>query len=106
MESREFRAIETSCLRMSMDGFDICIVLCDGCEMQTGTSRNLTVRTNWEFERYVNIEILEFIYIVNCQAEEGIVRAHGSIPCGCVKESRYRRWLSRMRALVTRTCDF
>ena len=45
-----------------------------------------------------NIEILEFIYIVNCQAEEGLVRAHGSIPCGCVKGSRHRRWLSRIRA--------
>ena len=58
------------------------------CEMQTGTSRNLIVRTSWELERYVNIEILKFIYIVNCQAEEGLVRAHASIPCGCPKESR------------------
>ena len=76
--------------------------------MQTGTSRNLIVRTNREFEKYMNIEILEFIYvhIVNCQAEEGLVRAHGSIPCGCFKESRCRRWLSRMLALVTRTCEF
>ena len=38
------------------------------------------VRKNWELERYVNIEILEFIYIVS--AEEGLVRAHGSVPCG------------------------
>ena len=97
-ESRQFRAIETSCLRTSVDGFDICTVLCDGCEMQTGTSRNLTVRTNWEFEIYVNIEILEVIYIVTCQTEEGLVRAHGSIPCGCVKDQRDRRWLSRIRA--------
>ena len=43
----------------------ICTVPCDGCEMQTGTSRNLIVRTNWEFERYVNNEILEFIFFVN-----------------------------------------
>ena len=25
-------------------------------------------------------------------------QASGSIPCGCVKEARYRRWLRRMRA--------
>ena len=89
-----------------MDGFDICTVLCCGCEMQTDTSRNLIVRTNLEFERHVNIEILEFIYVVNCQAEEGFVRARGSIPCDCLKESMCRRWLSRMRALVTKTCVF
>ena len=29
--------------RMSMDGFDTCIVLCCGCEMQNHTSRNLIV---------------------------------------------------------------
>ena len=69
-----------------MDGFDICTVLCDGCEMQTGTSRNLIVRT--KFERYVKTEILDFINFVNCQAEEGLMRAHGSIPCGFVPSIR------------------
>ena len=40
--------------------------------MQTDTSRNLIVRTSWEFERYANVEILELIYvhIVICQTEE------------------------------------
>ena len=34
-----------------MDGFDICTVLCCGCEVdRTDTSRNLIVRTSWEFE--------------------------------------------------------
>ena len=38
-------------LRMSMDRFDICTVLCCGCEMdRTDTSRTLIVRTSWEFE--------------------------------------------------------
>ena len=92
------RHLEVLLARMSMDRFDICIVLCDGCEIQTGTSRNLIVRKKWVLERYVNIEILEVIYIVNCQAEKGLMRAHGSIPCGCVKGSRYRRWLSWIRA--------
>ena len=119
--------------RMSMDGFNMCIVLCCRCEMQTDTSRNLIVRTSWEFERYANVEILELfhVYIVICQTEEGLMRimnsyrltifldvktevagfetepneesmghaqARGSIPYGCVKESRYRQRLRWMRA--------
>ena len=57
--------------RTSMDGFDICVVLCCGCEVRTGTSRNSVVRTNQEFERFANVEILEFIhvYIMICQTE-------------------------------------
>ena len=63
-----------------MDGFDICTVQCCGCEMQTGTSRNLIVRASWEFERYANVEILELIYvhIVICQTEEGLMRIMNS----------------------------
>ena len=34
--------------RMSMDGFEICVVLCSGCEVRTGTSRNSIARTNQE----------------------------------------------------------
>ena len=66
--------------RMSMDGFDICVVLCCGCEVRTGTSRNSIARTNQEFERYANVEILEFIhvYIVNCQTEGGPMRVMNS----------------------------
>ena len=43
---------------------------------QTGTSSTVIGRTNWEFERCANVEILEFIYvyIVICQAEEGPMR--------------------------------
>ena len=118
--------------RMSMNGFDICVVLCCGCEVRTGTLRNSIARTNQEFERHANVEILEFIhvYIANCQTEEGPMRvmnsfrltifqgvkievavftmepneesmkhaqARGSMPCGCARETRCRRWLSRMR---------
>ena len=58
-----------------MDGFDICVVLCCGCEVRIGTSRNSIARTNQEFERYANVEI-KFIYvcIASCQAEEGPMR--------------------------------
>ena len=54
--------------RMSMDGFDICVVLRCGCEVRTGTSRHSIARPNQEFERYANVEILEFIhfYIASC----------------------------------------
>ena len=44
--------------RMSMDGFDICVVLCCGCEVRIGTSRNSIAQTNQEFERHANVEIL------------------------------------------------
>ena len=66
--------------RMSMDGFDICVVLCCGCEVRTGTSRHSIARTNQEFERYANVEILELIhvYIANCQTEEGPMRVMNS----------------------------
>ena len=99
--------------RMSMDGFDICVVLCCGCEVRTGTSRNSIARTNQEFVRYANVGILEFIhvYFTNCQTEKGpmrIMTAHrltifqgvkievAVFMIGPNKESR--RWLSRMRA--------
>ena len=64
--------------RMSIDGFDICVALCCGCEARTGTSRNSTARTNQEFERYANVEILEFmhVYIVSCQTERGSDEGH------------------------------
>ena len=116
--------------RMSMNGFHICVVLCCGCEVRTGTSRNSIARTNQEFERYANVEILEFmhVYIANCQTEGGSDEGHefaqvfqgdkmevavfmmgpneesmehaqarGSMLCGCARESRCRRWLSRTR---------
>ena len=57
--------------RMSMDGIDIYVVLCCGCEVRIGTSRNSVARTKQEFERYANVKILKFIhdYIANCQTE-------------------------------------
>ena len=62
--------------RMSIDGFDICVVLCCGCNVRISTPRNSIARTNQEFERYANVEILEFIhvYITCCQTEEGPMR--------------------------------
>ena len=66
--------------RMSMDGFDICIFPCCGCEVRTGTSRNSIARTNQEFVRYSNVEILEliYVYIVICQTDEGLMRIMNS----------------------------
>ena len=66
--------------RMSKDGFDICVVLCSGCEVRTGTSRNSIARTNQEFERYANVETLEFyhVYIANCQTEKVPMRVMNS----------------------------
>ena len=99
--------------RMSMDGFDICFVLCCGCEVRIGTSRNSIARKNQEFERYANIEILEFIHvcIATCQAEEGpmrIMNAHRltifhhvniEVAVFMMKANEEnRQWLSRMRA--------
>ena len=73
--------------------------------MRTCTSRNSIARTNQEFERYANVEILEFVKIEvavfmmgpNEESTEHS-QARGSMPCGCASESRCRRWLSRMRA--------
>ena len=78
--------------RMSMEGFDICVVPCCDCEVRTGTTRNSIARTNQEFERYANVEILEFIhvYIANCQAEEGPMRIINSYRLTISKTSRLR----------------
>ena len=40
----------------------------------------LIVRTNWVFERYANVEILEliYVYIGICQTEEGLMRIMNS----------------------------
>ena len=99
--------------RMSMDGFDICVVLCCGCEVRTGTSRDSIARKNQEFERYAKIEILEFIHVCieNCQAEEcpmRIMNAHRLTIFQHVKievavfmmkpNEENRQWFSRMRA--------
>ena len=96
--------------RMSMDGFDICVVLCCGC------TSNSIARTNQEFERYANIEILEFIHvcIANYQAGEGPMRtmnAHRLTIFHDVKievavfmmkpNEESRRWLNRMRVWST-----
>ena len=66
--------------RMSMDGFDIYVVLCCGCEVGTSTPRNSLARTNQEFERYANVEILEFIHvcIAKWQTEEGPMKVMNS----------------------------
>ena len=96
-----------------MDGFDFCVILCCGCEVRTGTSRNSIALTSQELERYANIEILEFIHVCieNCQAEEGpmrIMNAHRLTVLQDVKievavfmmkpNEESRRLLSRMRA--------
>ena len=64
--------------RMNPDGFDICRVLCYGCEVRTGAPRNSIGRTSWEFERYANVEILEFVNAVICQTEEDLMKVHDS----------------------------
>ena len=80
--------------RMSMDGFDICVVLCCGCEVRTGTSRNSIARTNQEFERYANVEILEFIhvYIANCQTGEDLTRVMNSHRLTIFSRASRLRW--------------
>ena len=78
--------------RMSMEGFDICVVPCCGCEVRTGTTRNSIARTNQEFERDANVEMPEFIhvYFANCQAEEGPMRIINSHRLTISKTSRLR----------------
>ena len=50
--------------RMSMDGFDICVVLCCGCEVRIGTSRNSIARTNQEFERCAKIMMINLMRVL------------------------------------------
>ena len=45
----------------------------------------------------VKIEVAEFMMRPNEESMEH-AQARGSMPCGCARESRCRRWLSRMRA--------
>ena len=40
--------------------------------------RQLTARTNREFERYAHVEILEFVYTVICQTEEDLMKVEKS----------------------------
>ena len=107
------------------------VYLFGSCNWVAVQPRNLIARMNWEFERYANVENLEFIHvnIVICQTEEDLMKvkssnrltmflddktemvgvvtkpneesmeyaqASGSLPCGCVKEPKYRH--CRMRA--------
>ena len=32
------------------------------------------IRMKWKFERYANVEVLEFVYTVICQTEEDLVK--------------------------------
>ena len=65
-------------VQVNLDGFDMCIVLCYGCEIRTDTPRNSIRRTSLEFGSYANVEILGFINvcIVTCQTEEGPMKGH------------------------------
>ena len=45
----------------------------------------------------VKIEVSVFMMWPNEESMEH-AQARGSMPCGCARESRCRRWLSRMRA--------
>ena len=108
---------ELTCIvpaRMSMDGFDICVVLCCGCKVRVGTSRNSIARTNQEFERYANVEN---VCIANCQAEEGPMRIMNVYRFTIFQDVKIevavfmmkpneesRRWLRRMRA-SKKECD-
>ena len=97
---------------MSMDGFIICTVVRCGRESQTDTSRNLIVRTSWEFETHMNVEILELIYVYNvlCQTEECPMRimiAHRLTPFRSSRlrwqdsrQSRTRRAWSMLKRMV------
>ena len=51
--------------RTRMNGAAICVVLCCGCEVRMGTSRNSIARTNQEFERYADTRILEFFFFTS-----------------------------------------
>ena len=32
------------------------------------------IRMKWKFERYANVEVLEFVYTVMCQTEEDLMK--------------------------------
>ena len=76
------------------------------------TPRNLIARTNCEFERHANVEIREFFSDDKTEMagvetepnEESMeyAQASDSIPCGSMKEPRYRQ--CRMRAFEEE-CD-
>ena len=37
------------------------------------------IRMKWKFERYANVEVLEFVYTVICQTEEDLVKVEKSM---------------------------